>query len=73
MSDFITQREALALINKAGERAPDMQPLPVFDPHAADPREAQLIELFRLSDERGQALLLRIGGIHATCYPKVKS
>lgn len=72
MSEFITQREALALINKAAQDISDMQPLPVFDPHAADPREAQLIALFRQSDERGKALVLRISGIHATCYPKGK-
>ena len=48
-----------------------------FDTHApmvgnppADPRRAQLIALFDMSDERGQALLLAIAGIHAARYPR---
>lgn len=50
-----------------------------FDTHAplqvppADPRRVQLIALFDMSDERGQALLLAIAGIHAARYPKVKA
>ena len=37
----------------------------------ADPRKAQLLALFDLSDKRGQDLLLQIAGIHAARYPKV--
>lgn len=49
-----------------------------FDTHAplqapaADPRRVQLVALFDMSDERGQALLLAIAGIHAARYPKAQ-
>lgn len=35
-----------------------------------DPRDAQLLALFRMSDERGKVTLLAIAGIHAARYPK---
>lgn len=35
-----------------------------------DPRRAQLLALYDLSDDRGKELLLSIAGIHAACYPK---
>lgn len=38
-----------------------------------DARRVQLLALFDMSDERGQALLLAIAGIHAARYPKVKA
>lgn len=37
----------------------------------SDPRKAQLLALFDLSDKRGQDLLIAIAGIHADRYPKV--
>lgn len=39
----------------------------------ADPRAAQLLALFQMSDERGKITLLAIAGIHAARYPKEKS
>jgi hypothetical protein len=36
-----------------------------------DPRKAQLLALFDLSDKRGQDLLIAIAVIHADRYPKV--
>lgn len=38
-----------------------------------DPRAAQLLALFQMSDERGKVTLLAIAGIHAARYPKEKS
>lgn len=38
-----------------------------------DPREAQLLALFRMSDERGKVVQLAIAGIHAARWPKEKS
>jgi hypothetical protein len=38
---------------------------------ANDPRKAQLLALFDLSDKRGQDLLIAIAVIHADRYPKV--
>lgn len=35
-----------------------------------DPRAAQLLALFEMSDERGKVTLLAIAGIHASRYPK---
>lgn len=35
-----------------------------------DPRAAQLLALFEMSDERGKITLLAIAGIHAARYPK---
>lgn len=36
----------------------------------SDPRDAQLLAMFRKSDDRGKDLLLQIAGIHAARYPK---
>jgi len=35
-----------------------------------DPRVAQLVAMFEMSDERGKITLLAIAGIHAARYPK---
>lgn len=43
--------------------------LPVV-PLLVDPRRAQLLALFDMSDARGQDLLLAIAGIHAARYPR---
>lgn len=37
-----------------------------------DPRGAQLLALFQMSDERGKITLLAIAGIHAARFPKEK-
>jgi len=37
-----------------------------------DPRAAQLLALFEMSDERGKVILLAIAGIHAARYPREK-
>lgn len=42
-------------------------------PMLVDPRRAQLLALFDMSDTRGQDLLLQIAGIHAARYPKEKA
>lgn len=40
--------------------------------NAYDPRAAQLLALFQMSDERGKITLLAIAGIHAARFPKEK-
>ena len=54
-----------AALNNAGITTNPIPPL------SADPRKAQLLALFDLSDKRGQDLLIAIAVIHADRYPKV--
>jgi len=67
-----------AAIRAFDTNAPLPDVMPVEARHAAgqaamtNPRAAQLLALFNMSDERGQLLLLAIAGIHAARYPKEK-
>lgn len=38
-----------------------------------DPRAAQLLALFQMSDERGKVVLLALAGIHAARFPREKA
>lgn len=73
----IDQREALALINanrQAEIRATETR-APFHSPEGLQhltPEELQLIALFRVNDDRGQALLMQIAAIHSVRYPRRK-
>lgn len=60
--------DMLALVNEASHPAQARH----VAGHVAmrDPRAAQLLAMFEMSDERGRVTLLAIAGIHAARYPK---
>lgn len=63
----IDQREALALQNAAANqrRSTDKPAGPDLNQQII-----QLVALFKGSDDRGRALLLKIAAIHSNCYPR---
>lgn len=56
--------------DRANEAAVKAMSKSAAQPAQTDPAAAQLLVLFRMSDKRGQELLLAIAGIHAARYPR---
>lgn len=65
----IDQSEAIAIQNAAAQQRRSTD-----KPAGPDLNEQiiQLVAMFKGSDERGRALLLKIAAIHKNCYPKEK-
>lgn len=63
----IRMAEAANAVMQGRRQFEQTAPIPML----VDPRRAQLIALFDLSDVLGQDLLLQIAGIHAARYPRV--
>jgi len=66
LAQLIKETEAANAVTQGRRQLEKTAPIPML----VDPRRAQLIALFDLSDVRGQDLLIAIAGIHAARYPK---
>jgi hypothetical protein len=65
--DHILKVDAANTVTQGRRQFEQVAPIPML----VDPRRAQLLALFDLSDMRGQDLLLQIAGLHAARFPKV--